>query len=92
MIDELTFEDEINFEPIRVPRAALRYARAIAYPDLNVDLYLDRLLELAELAFDNIPPGAQARVRGEALAEYLFQQIGYKGNTRTYSDPRNSRS
>lgn len=90
MVDELTFEDEIKFESIRIPRAALRYARAIAYPELNVDGYLDSILELAELAFDNIPPGAQARVRGEALAEYLFQQIGYKGNTQKYSDPRNS--
>lgn len=90
MFDELTFEDEINFDPIRVPRAALRYAQAIAYPDLDVADYLDRILELAEDAQEDIPQGAQARVRGEALAEYLFQQLGYKGDTETYSDPRNS--
>lgn len=90
MIDELTYEDEINFEPIWVPRAALRYAQAIAYPDLDIDGYLESIQQLAERARENIPLGAQPRVQGEALAEFLFQQLGFKGDTTNYSDPKNS--
>jgi glucosamine--fructose-6-phosphate aminotransferase (isomerizing) len=53
-MDELTFQDELNLTPINVPRAALRFARAIAYPELDIERYLAALDALADAALQ--PP------------------------------------
>jgi regulator of sirC expression with transglutaminase-like and TPR domain len=58
------------------------------YPELEVDRYLRRLDGMAE--------GLQGRVGGPAaevvagLNHVLFEEEGFRGNTREYYDPRNS--
>ena len=86
----LSFEEEIQRQPVQIARAALCFGREIAYPGLEVDSYLQRLDQLAELASEAIPgddpPARQALV----LADFLFNQMRFEGNAADYFDPRNS--
>lgn len=85
-----TFAAEIKNDPLNLPRAALLYAREIAYPQLDIQAELMRIDALAEDArvflLDQLPVIEQA----EALVDFLFIQNRYRGNTQAYSDPRNS--
>ena len=60
------------------------------YPELDIDLYLQRLNELAEgvrprLSGDEGPAGVVACING-----HLFRELGFRGNQEDYYDPRNS--
>jgi len=90
MDNDLTFLDELNQPTINVPRAALRFARSIAYPVLNVDLYLARLNSLAEQARPQVAGSKTLLERVDALSDFLFEQVGFHGNSEEYYDPRNS--
>jgi regulator of sirC expression with transglutaminase-like and TPR domain len=61
-----------------------------AYPDLVVEHYLGEVERMAARLRARLPrnPGAEERL--EALNEYLFADLGYRGNTDEYYDPRNS--
>jgi regulator of sirC expression with transglutaminase-like and TPR domain len=87
---EWTFAGEIQNIPVNVARAGLVFSKEIAYPDLQVDIYLARIEQLAgwarEVLHENVPVFLQAR----QLAEFLFQRFGFHGNTGEYEDPRNS--
>ncbi len=37
-----------------------------------------------------LPPGHDTLAQARALGEWLFQQLGFSGNTADYADPRNS--
>jgi regulator of sirC expression with transglutaminase-like and TPR domain len=84
------FVKAIAEEPVHVPMAALGFARAIAYPDLDIEGCLEKLDDLAGSARDAVPVSSPAIVRGEALAEYLFEVLPFRGNRQDYADPRNS--
>jgi regulator of sirC expression with transglutaminase-like and TPR domain len=86
----LTFQTEIQAEPIHLTRAALCYAREIAYPALEIDLYLAQLDELVENARQATSTGDSVLLRARAVADYLFQNLGFAGNVQEYHDPRNS--
>jgi regulator of sirC expression with transglutaminase-like and TPR domain len=74
----------------RVPLAeAALWIAAEEYPELDVEVYLDRLDELAE--------GARQRIAAYPSAEsiagfnqFLFRELGFAGNRENYDDPRNS--
>jgi regulator of sirC expression with transglutaminase-like and TPR domain len=87
---EWTFQDELHQEPIHLPRAALRFARELAYPDLEIEAYLDRLDRLAETGRKIYSTAGSPRERAEALADFLFDRSGFQGNANQYDDPRNS--
>ena len=89
-MDGLTFLQEINQPTINVPRAALRFARDIAYPALAIDQYLARIESLAEAARPHIVNGKTLNERAESLSDFLFYQKDYRGNRDAYFDPRNS--
>ncbi len=42
------YRDELQLAEINVPRAALQFARAIAYPDLSVSAYMAEFHELSD--------------------------------------------
>ena len=86
----ITFTEEIKPAQINVPRAALSFAREIAYPSLDIQAYLSQLDDLAEAAGERVPPGGTAAERAEGLADFLFVQLGFRGNSTEYTDPRNS--
>jgi regulator of sirC expression with transglutaminase-like and TPR domain len=89
-MDQINFEDEVNKSPIFVPRAALSFARNIAYPDLDLDAYEKRLADLVGIARQKIPGDVSVRERAARLAEALFHQMGFRGDRAHYADPRNS--
>ena len=82
------FAHEVN-QPdaeINLARAALVMGR-FEYPDLDVSGYLDKLDRLAESAGRAVH---SAELPALMLAQFLFDTLGFTGNARNYSDPRNS--
>jgi regulator of sirC expression with transglutaminase-like and TPR domain len=86
----LRFQDEIHHKPLDVSRAALLFAQEIAYPQLNVEHYLDELDGLTNAARSAIPIHSPIVERATSLGEFLFIQEGFRGNQSDFWDPRNS--
>ena len=84
------FRDELQLTEVNVPRAALQFARALAYPDLNVAEYMSRLHELSEVAADHVAGDRPVAAQADQLAAFLFGKLGFRGNSAAYQDPRNS--
>lgn len=76
-------------EQIDLPRVALAIAEE-EYPELDEEPYLRKLDRMGREAASLIDPtgGPLAGVR--RLNEYLFKEMGFRGNTEAYYDPRNS--
>jgi regulator of sirC expression with transglutaminase-like and TPR domain len=89
-VEANSFASEISSEPINLPRATLCFAREIAYPELDINAYLQQLDDLAESAQRSIARGLSASEKAEALADFLFVEERFQGNASAYSDPRNS--
>lgn len=85
-----TFQDELHQKPINLARAALKLAREVAYPDLDVTAYLTRLDELAEFAGTAVSPHDPVLLQAEQLAAFIFEEQEFQGNLPYYFDPRNS--
>lgn len=85
-----TFQEAINRPQIDVVLAALCFAREIAYPDLDVIDYLARLDGLRSGAQTFISPSHTTSEQAESLADYLFINQRFRGNTGDYNDPDNS--
>jgi len=86
----LSFEEELQREPIQIARAALSFSREIAYPGLEIDSYLQRLDHLADLASEAVPTHEPLARQALILSDFLFNQMRFEGNVTEYSDPRNS--
>ncbi len=84
------FREAVSQPILDVPKAALCFAKGIAYPDLDVAEYLQRLRKLGEDAAEVISPYLPVFSRAEKLADFLFSERGFQGNTQSYQDPRNS--
>jgi regulator of sirC expression with transglutaminase-like and TPR domain len=89
-MDEFAFLDELNQAPINLPRAALRFAQEIAYPGMDIYTYLVRLDHLAHSARGFLDPEAPLATQADLVADFLFRQLGFSGNSSDYADPRNS--
>jgi regulator of sirC expression with transglutaminase-like and TPR domain len=90
-IDSLTFAQEIaRPSGPGLARAALLFAREVAYSDLRPSSYLARIAGWAEAAAARCPPWDSAPVRANRLAQLLFDEFGLRGNQEDYYDPRNS--
>jgi regulator of sirC expression with transglutaminase-like and TPR domain len=70
-------------------QAALEIAR-IGHPDLDPAPALAALDDLAESVRPRVPREASAPDAVRALARYLFEEQGFRGNADDYYDPRNS--
>jgi regulator of sirC expression with transglutaminase-like and TPR domain len=81
---------------VRQPDADIDLARAClliaedAYPGLDVDGYIGEIDRLAARLRADIPPDCAAEERVVILNEFLFDELGFSGNTDNYYDPRNS--
>ncbi|HXG12993.1 MAG TPA: transglutaminase-like domain-containing protein [Gemmataceae bacterium] len=73
--------------PVDLAAVALHLARD-EYPDLDVEAYLSELAAMAHEARSYLRGDLRARVAG--LCRYLFHEMGFRGNTQSYYDPRNS--
>jgi regulator of sirC expression with transglutaminase-like and TPR domain len=76
-------------EEIDLARAALHIARA-EYPDLDAQRYLERLDDLGDLVRRRMGPEACLEDARQALNGLLYEDEGFRGNTRDYYDPKNS--
>ncbi len=86
-MDERTFNDEIQSPEINVPRAALLFAREIAYPDLDVEVWLGYLDDLADAGRAFLQPSQSVIEQAEALGDFLFVHERFQGNVHEYNDP-----
>ena len=85
------FEDVLSEkeESIDLARACLMIAQD-AYPGLDVERYLGDIERMAIRLRARIPQSGQGEERVVALNQYLYDDLGYWGNTQDYYDPRNS--
>jgi regulator of sirC expression with transglutaminase-like and TPR domain len=90
-IERLTFAEEIA-QPSGpgLVRAALLFAREIAYPDLRLSPYLARIDGWVEAAAARCPRWDPAPLRATRLSQLLFDEFGLRGNQEDYYDPCNS--
>ena len=85
------FAAAIAGEDVRIDlaRACLLIA-ADAYPQLDVEHYLGEIERLAIRLRGRLPKSSGAEERIVALNQFLFEDLGFWGNTDEYYDPRNS--
>jgi regulator of sirC expression with transglutaminase-like and TPR domain len=76
-------------DKIDLARACLQIAED-AYPGLDVEGYAGEIERFAKRLRARIPLTAAPEERVVALNEFLFDDLGFSGNTRHYYDPRNS--
>lgn len=78
-------------EKIDLLHASLLIAAEI-YPSLNIACYVSRLDEWATAIRQQFPDDAQpgTEILLAALNRFLFDELGFYGNTDDYYDPRNS--
>jgi regulator of sirC expression with transglutaminase-like and TPR domain len=74
---------------IDLARACLMIAQD-AYPGLDVEHYLGEIERLALRLRGLLPQAGAAEERLVALNQFLFEELGFSGNTADYYDPRNS--
>jgi regulator of sirC expression with transglutaminase-like and TPR domain len=85
------FHQEINQpdEQISLAKAALYFAQA-EYPDLDVDQYLNVINRMAAQVKERLPDNRYPLKVIQTLNQYLFTNLGFRGNTDDYYDPGNS--
>jgi len=74
---------------IDLARACLLIAQD-AYPELDVERYLGEIERMATRLRGRLPQNCGAEDRVVALNQFLYDDLGYWGNTEDYYDPRNS--
>lgn len=96
-MNDLSFEQELSQNTINIPRAALSFARSIAYPALDIQIYLNHLNGLAATARDRVRTPASLVDRIDSLSEYMFYELNFQGargngpgNPGDYRNPENS--
>lgn len=83
---ELLGRDDVRID---LAHACLMIAQD-AYPKLEVERYLGEIERMAMRLRGQMPQTSQPEERVAALNEFLFDEVGYSGNTEQYYDPRNS--
>jgi regulator of sirC expression with transglutaminase-like and TPR domain len=76
-------------EGINLAEAALAIA-AEEYSDLDIAAYLERLDEMGVTLRRRMRPDISTGDSIRLLNHYLFEELGFSGNTENYYDPRNS--
>lgn len=90
-IDRWTFRQEVRgSHPPGLARAALLFAREIAYPDQTPSLYLAQLDDWAAAIRREFSARDTVLTRVRHLSDFLFGAIDLRGNREDYDDPRNS--
>ncbi len=74
---------------IDLARACLLIAQD-AYPELDVEHYLGEIERMALRLRGRLPDDSGAEARIIALNEFVFDELGFQGNSEDYYDPRNS--
>jgi regulator of sirC expression with transglutaminase-like and TPR domain len=86
-----SFYQEINQpdEQINLAKAALDIAQE-EYPDLDLEEYLNALDTMAAEVQERLPAERYPMRTIQTINRYLYDDLGFIGNTDDYYDPRNS--
>jgi regulator of sirC expression with transglutaminase-like and TPR domain len=76
-------------EQIDLAKAALHLAQE-EYPQLAIATYLHRLDTMATEVGDRLPAERYPLRVIQVINQYLYDELGFSGNTNDYYDPRNS--
>jgi regulator of sirC expression with transglutaminase-like and TPR domain len=90
-LEEITLFSHLVTRPesdLDLVRAALLIAEP-EYPGLNVAAYVEELDRLGAVAVARVA-AAPARPPLANIIRYLYEELGFRGNTDDYYDPRNS--
>lgn len=74
---------------IDLAKAALYLAQA-EYPDIEITTYINTLDVMAAEVEERLPAERYPLRMIQSINQYLYDGLGYKGNTNDYYDPRNS--
>ena len=90
--DTLTFAEHVRStrDSLDPMASALAFAREIAYPTLAPSAWLEELQRLADGARPAVGLASNTRGKVEALNDYVFNQLGFRGNSEDYYNPANS--
>jgi regulator of sirC expression with transglutaminase-like and TPR domain len=83
---EILARDDVRID---LAHACLMIAQD-AYPGLDVERYLGEIERMALRLRGRLPQSISPEERVAGLNEFLFEELGYSGNTEAYYDPRNS--
>lgn len=88
---EQSFQDLMttSTEPIDLEKGAFLIARA-AYPDLDVQAYQRQIEDIVTVLRQRVKKDLPPREAIQVINQYLFHELGFKGNTQDYYDPANS--
>jgi regulator of sirC expression with transglutaminase-like and TPR domain len=76
-------------EPFSLAEAALYIAQE-TYPDLQIEVYLNTLDEMATAIHSRLPQERYPLKVIQTINQHLFETLGFRGNEKDYYDPRNS--
>lgn len=79
----------VRQETFNLAEAALYIAQE-EYPTLDVQVYLEQLEQIALQVWQRLPEESYPLKWIQCINHYLFQEVGFVGNTQDYYDPRNS--
>ena len=85
------FEQEVTQadDQINLAKASLFYAQA-EYPNLKIEKYLHSLHDMAAEVEKRLPQERYPLKVINTINDYLFNYLGYRGNSKNYYDLRNS--
>ncbi|MBV9189050.1 MAG: tetratricopeptide repeat protein [Betaproteobacteria bacterium] len=85
------FEKVLACDDIRIDLAhACLLIAQDAYPNLQVERYLGDIERMAMRLRGRMPETSAPEERVAVLNQFLFEDLGFRGNTEEYYDPRNS--
>ena len=85
------FEKVLACDDVRIDLAhACLLIAQDAYPDLQVERYLGDIERMAMRLRGRMPQTSAPEERIAVLNQFLFEDLGFRGNTEEYYDPRNS--
>ena len=84
--EKLLAQDDVRID---LAHASLMIAQD-AYPALPLERYLGDIERMAMRLRAQLPQTYGPEERVAALNEFLYEDLGYRGNTEAYYDPRNS--
>jgi regulator of sirC expression with transglutaminase-like and TPR domain len=76
-------------QELNLARAAL-YIAQTEYPHIDVEAQLQILASMATELASRLPPSRYPLRVIQAINDYLYDELGFVGNTANYYDPRNS--
>ncbi len=85
------FQREIDKpdQDINLAKAALSFAQ-IEYPYLDIEAYLNKLEQIAQKIKPQLPTSRYPLKVIQVINNYLYQELGFRGNAENYYDPKNS--